>query len=500
MRNRISAERSRPVLAWLGVLLACLLPVRAHGTEWSTFDGPAFSLDHPAGWQVKSDDSQGTIDVQGLDGEKVTFWPVYVRQELTPPLAVLVLEMLVSRIAPTATWTPAANIAGPAVKLVGSDDDGRSLVASLSWVATKQGSAATFVCVSVPMAAFDQAAEQFSEILGSLRLSGHVEESPTAEIEFELWHDPQEGAFEVEIPKDWQVHGGLARLAAADTRPAVEIRSPAGRLRVYLGDAHTPTFIAPSPSLEGAGFVEGSWYAPPLGLRMQVRRFMSGAQFARWFATTTVARDMTALRFGVVRNRPDVDRSLARILRRAGLAEADQQINAGEGEYTCRDEEALFVGYAFAATLEKPLSRGNGTQWNIRQNFGYLAPAEEAALADAVLRRLVTSFRFNPDWVAKQKHLPANFAEISARTATRIAQMLGETHNDHAVTRARAERLRTTQNIVADVTDATDPATGMPLQLESGAGYYWLDPRGNVIGTEIYSVPNVNAGELVRRR
>ncbi|MBX3413519.1 MAG: hypothetical protein KF708_12585 [Pirellulales bacterium] len=499
MRNVPTSIRPFWAIAAFGLLTAACSLRAANATEWVRYAGQGFVLEHPAGWQIESSAEQGTIAAQGPAGQQLTMWPIFVRKEFTPGLARLVAGQLARRVAPEVNWQVAPKVAGTAVKLVGRDDAGNGAVASLSWVAAKPGTAATFTCAIAPAETFAQAAGLFAEILASLRLQGSVEETPDAGLAFETWRDPHENAFEVEIPQGWQVQGGLARFGESDTRPVIEVRSPDGSLRVYLGDAHTPTFVVPTPTLAGAGFVEGSWYAPPLGMRMQVRRFMSGAQFARWFVTNTVAREMTSLRFTVVRNRPDLDRLLAGILRRAEAPDAERPLNAGELLYTCREQDRSFVGYAFAATLEKPLSRGQGDQWSVVQNYGYLAPTELAPTAESVLRRMVASFRYEPAWVAKQNHLAPGFAAIAARSATELAETIGETSEAERGKSDRETRLRETENVVVDVTDATDPATGMPLRVESGAGYYWLDPRENIIGTEHYSVPNVDPRELLRR-
>lgn len=73
---------------------------------------------------------------------------------------------------------------------------------------------------------------------------------------FLVWHDPREHAFSAEVPAGWTVSGGLFRFASVDVRPAIEVVSPEGKIRVTARDAEIPGFAAPNPMLEMTGFRE----------------------------------------------------------------------------------------------------------------------------------------------------------------------------------------------------------------------------------------------------
>jgi len=469
---------------------------RAEEAAWESFSGAGFSLDHPTGWQVDSDAVQGSITLHGPAGERATFWPIFSRSDLTPAKADDIARQLAARSAPELSWQSVPDFENSAIKLVGRDATDRVTVATLTWVNSPSGAAGCFASFTASAATFSSAEEIFAELLASLQLHGPTEEQPDTTLEFERWRDPHEDAFEVEIPKDWQVRGGLARYSAIDTRPAVEVQSPGGRVMAYFGDARTPTYIVPMPALEQAGFPEGSWYSPGMGVLLQVKHYMAGGQFARWFASTTLANGRGDLRFVAVRGRLDADRLLRSVYRRCKAPVVDQAASAGEAVFTCRDGDGPLAGYVFAATLETPSPRGFGNHWNVERNLGYLAAQDQAAEAEYVLARLVASFRLNPAWVARQPHLADNVAQLVAETGGASSRLIRETLDEDRA--AREERLRQQSKVILELADRTNPAAEEPIRVESGDGYYWLDPRGNIVGTETYSAPNVNYRELVR--
>lgn len=469
---------------------------RAEEAAWESFSGAGFSLDHPTGWQVDSDAVQGSITLHGPAGELGTFWPIFSRSDLTPAMAEDIARQLAARTTPELSWQSVPDFGNSAVKLVGRDATDRATVATLTWVNSPSGAAGCFASFTASAATFSSAEEIFAELLASLQLHGPTEERPDSTLEFERWRDPHEDAFEVEIPKDWQVRGGLARYSAVDTRPAVEVQSPGGRVMAYFGDARTPEYVVPSTALDQAGFPEGSWYSPGRGVLLQVKHYMTGGQFARWFASTTLASGRSELRIVTVRGRLDADRAFRAIYRRCKAPVVQQALNAGETLFTCRDADGPLVGYCFATTLETPSPRGFGSQWQVERNFGYLAAADRAEEAELVLTRLVASFRLNPEWVAKQPNLAAEVVPIMAQTGAASGRLIRERSSDDAA--SREEQLRQHAKVVLELADRIDPRTKEPVRIESGEDCYWIDPRGNVVGTDTYSAPQLNYRELVR--
>jgi hypothetical protein len=42
-----------------------------------------------------------------------------------------------------------------------------------------------------------------------------------------------------------------------------------------------------------------------------------------------------------------------------------------------------------------------------------------------------------------------------------------------------------------------DPATGRHMTVDSGSGYYWVDPRGMILGTNVDTSPGVDFRRLL---
>jgi len=51
----------------------------------------------------------------------------------------------------------------------------------------------------------------------------------------------------------------MFRFASVDTRGALEVAFPDGKIRISLGDPNVPPFTEPNRMLALTGFREGSW-------------------------------------------------------------------------------------------------------------------------------------------------------------------------------------------------------------------------------------------------
>lgn len=51
------------------------------------------------------------------------------------------------------------------------------------------------------------------------------------------------------------------------------------------------------------------------------------------------------------------------------------------------------------------------------------------------------------------------------------------------------ELSRRRSNATLELLDVVDEATGRALKVEAGSNYYWIDQRGNVVGTETHTTP-----------
>ncbi|MBZ5667921.1 MAG: hypothetical protein LAO30_25450, partial [Acidobacteriia bacterium] len=61
------------------------------------------------------------------------------------------------------------------------------------------------------------------------------------------------------------------------------------------------------------------------------------------------------------------------------------------------------------------------------------------------------------------------------------------------------EMARRQTNVNRGQEDVVDTANGEHLKIKSGANYYWMDYRGNIVGTDTASAPSVEFHELMRQ-
>ena len=456
---------------------------------------------HPPGWQAQRDADTGRLVVQGTrGGERLLVWPFFLEARLEAGTAGRILLRMAARQAPDRTWAP-AQAAGPTAVRADGRGGGDVALTLLTWTPTARGTASQFILATTPAELRRQNETTFSTILSSMRLTGRPE--PAAgrgapvrpSVTFVRFQDPNEGAFSLDVPQGWRVNGGLVRKAPVDVRSQVLAVSPDNQIVLRIGDADIPPYVIPTPLLAQTGFREGSWYSPGYGVQMQVLRYMGGQQFAAFWVNTKISGVCGNLQMMSGRPLPQTVQAMNAIMARHGSGYVRQRLDAGDVAFRCQQGPMPMAGYLFAATLATGTAEGAGT-WNVDQLQGYLAAVERAGEAQAILSRMVESVRLNPAWVRMQQNITGNVSSIVAETGAHVAKVISESYWNRQSSEAEMSRRRSNQ--ILGVEDVRDPVTGRDLKVESRSNYYWIDPRGNVAGTNTDSRPNLDYRELVR--
>jgi hypothetical protein len=477
----------RQVLPLLLMLAGCASP------QWLTHSDPAgFSLDAPRGWAISSDARTGRIEIRGPE-QQVVIWPVFLPRTLDAHSAAAVLARLSAASLPGVAWGQPRS-AGPRAARAEGRSDTRSVVAVLTWVPSAKGAAGYIYVASAPQTAYRQAEPTFARILASFRLQG-APVKPRPQLAYVRWKDPRENAFSIDVPAGWTMTGGLYRFASVDTRGAWQAVSPEG-IRVTGGDASLPTFTEPNSTLSFAGFREGTWYSPGYGVRMFVRRYLPGTQFAREYVSTKVAHDCADVRLTDSRDRADAVAALNAVYAQYGTGGVSFRLTAGEAAFRCNQQGRSMAGYYFAGTQRVQAAGMPGGIWNAEHLFGYLAPESRIETAQAVAAHMLASIQLNPRWVAMQQNIAANTSAIVSRTGAEISRMISDSYWNRQQVDDELSRRRS--NATLGVEDVVDPATGRETKVESGSNYYWIDQRGTIVGTDTDTRPNLDFGELIR--
>ncbi len=134
--------------------------------------------------------------------------------------------------------------------------------------------------------------------------------------------------------------------------------------------------------------------------------------------------------------------------------------------------------------------------WAVNPIIGYLAPPEKASAAGAIMNQMLRSRRFNPQWEMMQSRVAGAASAIATSTANQIADMAASSQRARDAVDDEIARRRS--NATLGVVDLADPETGRRMSVESGSNYYWLDPRGMVVGTNTDTRPNFDFRALLQ--
>lgn len=479
---------SRRLVAVLGVLVSAAAcggggeeSGRGAGppASWVRVDEASFVIEHPKGWSAAPHPRLGQITVSGTDGEQVLIRPFFVAAPLEEGAASALLADLAPAASPDVRWEVPAPSDG-VVRMEGGSASTRA-VAVLSWTTSPKGTAGYLYVASAPRSAWAGTEGVLARVLGSFQARGReVEEAQRPE--YVRWEDPNEGAFSVEIPKGWRTTGGTVRPSTLLVQAEVEGTSPDGAVTVSMGD-HFPVFVEPNSLLSFAGIGEGGTYVDPSGYPSTVATYAPGAEFL----TRYVLPDR-APGFEVTSDRDRSD--LAGALPTAGLNRYD----AGEVEYRFERGGDEYRGVALAVT--EIISSGGLATWHAWRVYRAEAPAGRHGEATAALVHLAETFAIDPQWAQSQARLTAQQSRIIADMGEAVSDTLSQAYSGRQAVLDELARRRS--NATLEVEDAVDEATGAKFKVESGSDYYWIDPRGTIVGTDTATRPDLDFRELVR--
>ena len=221
---------------------------------------------------------------------------------------------------------------------------------------------------------------------------------------------------------------------------------------------------------------------------MMVRRYATGMEFAREYGLSRTAAGCSNVNFTEKRDRPEVSGYLddARARLEGGAA---MRLSAGEVAFTCAKAGRPHAGSCFAGTLRTE-APGGAAMWRVEMLYGCLAPSERLGEAQAALERAMATFAYSPEWSGKQQKVTAETSQIISETHKRLS---------HSSRPGGADEIaRRRSNATLDLQESIGAARGLQVKVESGSIYYWIDDRGDIVGTRKDTKPNVDLGALIR--
>lgn len=466
--------------------------------SWINERARAVQLSHPADWRFQPASQDGQIRLTSPTGETLVLWPFFLKQQMSPAGATLLLKRFAGLLNPGFQWQRVESLAPNALRCWGNVH-GTTAVSGMTWVSSDGRSAGLVYYLAAPDKQFRQNRALYVNILKTVRLHG----SDSAEragrskprIAYRRWQDPAEQAFSLEVPAGWQVRGGLLRRAAVDVVKFVQVHSPDGQIYLFIGDPDIPVFTLPNQISAMSGFQEGSWYSPGYGVRMMVMRFQPGVNFAAAYVQNTFGQRCGGFRISASRDRPDASQQINRILQQYSMPGFQQQLSTGEVRFTCTGSTGRRAGYCFAGT-QVMAAYGSGI-WTVEYLLGYVAPQRRVHEAETILAHMVASLSVNPAWVRMQQGITGNVSQIVSETGNYISNLISSSYA--AQQASQEESARRFSNYIRGTEDVVDPSSGQAYKVESGSNYYWIDAGGTIVGTDLSANPDATRFEQMIR-
>jgi hypothetical protein len=385
-------------------------------------------------------------------------------------------------------------------------------MALLTWSSSANDTAVLLYCVEAPPDIYRASTDTFASIIQSLRLvpnaagSGAPAQTAARPLTFVTWTDSREGAFSMSIPQGWQAIGGSYRLTASDVRMGVTIVSPDGRVHAVIGDSSIGSYIEPSQMLAFAGLHEGQYYSVGDGTRFEIRRYMSGQQFARAYAMAFGRQQCPGLNIESNKNRPDI---AAQYLPSARANSAPYaQLTAGDVTVTCTMNGSSARGYLIAATVYP--APGQSGIWYVYRLYGYIAPPDRQQEGSTTAQEAMQSWHINPAWQAQESQIAAGAVQAdnlrSQQIQSRALQAIQEDqrHINETIVKGYEQRSqvydeisRKRENAILGTLDVVDPESGTSYKISYYSDYHWMNNSGLITGNNTGTSPGPDWHELI---
>jgi hypothetical protein len=479
--------------------------------SWTTHNDPAgFAVDLPAEWTVAKDPTTGQIAIRGARGERVVIWPLFLNQvQLDSRGAAAMIRQLAGRFDAQLPWNavaPKQNVA----RLMAAGG-GRGASAMLSWANGPSGASVYFYGIEAPAEVYRASTDSFVAILKSFHVVQDASVKNAAQaasgaggaLSFVNWKDPHEGAFSTSVPQGWQVIGGAYRLSPVDVRYEVAMGSPDGEVRAAVGDASLGGFIQPTQMLAMAGLREGMNYQLGDGSQLNIRRWMTGQQFARGYVELVLSKWCTSPQISSNNVRED----LAPVFNQAARAEGfNVAVSAGDAAFTCNLNGRTVQGKYVAGTIQVP---GSGI-WFAYRLYGYLVVAGREKDAEKALAEAGQDWKFNPQWLAQQKNtadaavMQDNIRSQQLRQRAQQAIAEDQRQTSDMIMKGWEQRNkvydeidRRRENAILGTVDVVDPESGKQYKISNYGDYHYMSNSGAIYSTYSPDTPPPDLREMI---
>jgi hypothetical protein len=324
-----------------------------------------------------------------------------------------------------------------------------------------------------------------SSAAGAQTMGGHPVAAMPVVQRWQRFSDPNEGAFELEMPQGWKVSGGTVRHNALQYRGWASAISPDGATVLGINDPTEQSYATPM-----YGFPAGSIYNGGGGTSYLVAPYESGVQFAMSWGSKKLQPLCTSIKVTAKNARLDLTQQINALSPSMGVSH-----DFGEATFGCEKSGMPMTAYVFASTTAIRTGPQGGL-WYPDIIEAFLAPSPVAGLAAGLLAHMVKSVRLNPTWVARQSQTNVDVSRIAAQTNAAISDSIMHGWQARGATMDRVMEEGSRARLGIDV--YADPATGTQYTVASSHQYYWANAGGTVVGTDTDTSPGAAFSRLNR--
>lgn len=498
-------------------------------SNWQTYgnSSTAFTMRYPDGWQVSSDAKTGRIDVAHPSGAKLSVLPFAIAKILDTSNAADLMTAMLKEISPGDDWSKPA-LAGPNTYRATAANSKGSAAAALVVSTSPVGTFGKLCLAKLPKSAKQIDNNIFAEMLSHLQFNGMQQTAsaqalaqaaamqkmaaqqtsqplapdqqirmmqqpqmwqgmnqsglpPTPFVGYRTFVDPSEHSFEVEVPIGWQTEGGLTRVSAIDCRPWVKVTSPDQLITAFIGDGSIPPFSVPTLLGTQLGYGVGRSYGGGI-----VKPYIPANKFVQSYAREKLGKIISGLQIVEQHEHPDFAQQCNGTV---GATRSECSSIKLTGNY----KNVPAVGYFLAAT-KLTMQSGAGMWW-VTYIAGELGAADRDAGGLSVILHMIKTFHLDPQWqgqslnttaqVSSQFRQASQIREKSMMDSYWSQQAFNDRMHqgywdrqavqDHAANNF-SDYIRGTENV-------QDPQTGNQYKVQYGPQNHWIDPGGNVMGS-----------------
>ena len=222
-----------------------------------------------------------------------------------------------------------------------------------------------------------------------------VQAAANSPIEFVNWADPVEAkfnmnSFTIEVPRGWQVTGGVNWTGPIDAQRFIRAKSPDGKMLIFIGD---PDLLPRQVPNQWTGR-EGTVFTAPSGGPALLQRYLTGSQFAKQHVIS--GRPCQNIRWVKEEDLPDLAQSIAKWLEpQARPFNVDLKVSAGEAGFVCDGAQGYVLGATFLGS-----SRSTPIQdWGIFMVAGFVtSDPMQSMQARYIMEHMLGTMKLNSQW------------------------------------------------------------------------------------------------------